>query len=180
MPSMVSMGADLTAPRLLAPRPYFLRRFAGFLPLTLPHESRLPFDKRTNSGAVRSPHGHAPTNQEGDESMKRIAFVITSLVLLPNSADADQQVRAAWYGNELRGHRTASGEMFNPDGLTAAHKSFPFGTCLVVGNPKTGKTVAVRVNDRGPFVSGLTLDLSSGAARAIGMRSTESVTMRRC
>src|SRR5262245_50278380 len=113
-------------------------------------------------------------------SMKRIACVITSLVLLPSFAYADQQVRAAWYGNELRGHRTASGEMFNPDGLTVAHKSLPFGTCLVVGNPKTAKTVAVRVNDRGPFVSGFTLDLSSGAARAIGMRSTESVTMRRC
>jgi peptidoglycan lytic transglycosylase len=112
--------------------------------------------------------------------MNHIAFVVTSLVLLPSFAYADQQVRAAWYGNELHGHRTASGEMFNPNGLTAAHKSLPFGTCLVVGNPKTGKTVAVRVNDRGPFVSGLTLDLSSGAARAIGMRSTESVTMRRC
>lgn len=112
--------------------------------------------------------------------MKRIAIVIASLVLLPSAADADQQVRAAWYGNELRGHRTASGEMFNPDGLTAAHKTLPLGTCLVVGNPKTGKSVSVRVNDRGPFTPGLTLDLSSGAARAIGMRSTESVTMRRC
>jgi rare lipoprotein A len=98
--------------------------------------------------------------------MNRIAFVLISLVLLPSFAYADQQVRAAWYGNELRGHRAASAEMFNPNGLTAAHKSLPFGTCLVVGNPKTGKTVAVRVNDRGPFVSGLTLDLSSGAARA--------------
>ena len=112
--------------------------------------------------------------------MMRIAFVIASLVLLPSAADADQQVRAAWYGNELRGHRTASGEMFNPDGLTAAHKTLPLGTCLVVGNPKTGKSVSFRVNDRGPFTPGLTLDLSSGAARAIGMRSTESVTMRHC
>ena len=81
--------------------------------------------------------------------------------------------RAAWtsYG---------TGEMFEPNGLTAAHRSLPFGTCLVVGNPKTGKTVSVRVNDRGPFVAGLTLDLSAGAAWAIGMRSTESVTMRLC
>jgi len=69
-----------------------------------------------------------------------------------------------------------TGEMFNPNGMTAAHRSLPFGTCLVVGNPRTGRTVALRVNDRG----GLTLDLSSGAAQAIGMRSTESVTMRRC
>ncbi|HEV3242232.1 MAG TPA: septal ring lytic transglycosylase RlpA family protein, partial [Methyloceanibacter sp.] len=43
---------------------------------------------------------------------------------------------------------------FNPDGLTAAHKSFPLGTCLVVGNPRTGKSVSVRVNDRGPFNAG--------------------------
>jgi rare lipoprotein A len=50
----------------------------------------------------------------------------------------------------------------------------------VVGNPKTGKSVRVTVNDRGPFTPGLTLDLSHGAARAIGMRSTQAVTMRRC
>jgi rare lipoprotein A len=89
-------------------------------------------------------------------------------------------VRATWYGNELRGSRTAPGEMFNPDGLTTAHKSLPFGTCLVVGNPRTGRSVTVRVNDRGPFTEGMTLDLSAGAARAIGMRSTQKVSMKRC
>jgi rare lipoprotein A len=114
--------------------------------------------------------------------MNRIAFVATTLACLAGAAQAaqEQQVRATWYGNELRGNRTASGEMFNPEGLTAAHKSLPFGTCLVVSNPKTGKSVAVRVNDRGPFTAGLTLDLSHGAARAIGMRSTQSVKMKRC
>lgn len=114
--------------------------------------------------------------------MNRIAFVATTLACLAGAAHAaqEQQVRATWYGNELRGNRTASGEIFNPDGLTAAHKSLPFGTCLVVGNPKTGKRVTVRVNDRGPFTAGLTLDLSHGAARAIGMHSTQSVTMRKC
>ncbi len=93
---------------------------------------------------------------------------------------AEEIVRASWYGKEFRGRRTASGEKFNPDGLTAAHKSLPFGTCLVVGNPKTGKEIAVRVNDRGPFVEGRTLDLSAGAASAIGMRSTQKVSMKRC
>jgi Lytic transglycolase len=62
-----------------------------------------------------------------------------------------------------------------PDGLTAAHKSLPFGTCLVVENPRSGKKVRVTVNDRG-----LVLDLSWGAARAIGMLATQSVNMRRC
>jgi murein L,D-transpeptidase YcbB/YkuD len=97
----------------------------------------------------------------------------------PNPAKAEI-VAATWYGNEFRGSRTASGEIFNPDGLTAAHKSLPFGTCLEVGNPRTRKTIIVRVNDRGPFTEGMTLDLSAGAARAIGMRSTQKVSMKRC
>jgi peptidoglycan lytic transglycosylase len=87
---------------------------------------------------------------------------------------------ATWYGHEHAGKRTASGEMFNPDGLTAAHRSLPFGTCLRVSNPKTGRSVSVRVNDRGPFTKGVSLDLSHGAARAIGMRSTQSVAVDRC
>ena len=91
-----------------------------------------------------------------------------------------QIVAATWYGNEFRGSRTASGEVFNPEGLTAAHKSLPFGTCLVVGNPRTGRSVIVRVNDRGPFTEGMTLDLSAGAARVIGMHSTQKVSMKRC
>ena len=103
-----------------------------------------------------------------------------SLALLATPAHAEQTVGATWYGHELRGNRTASGEVFSPTGMTAAHKTLPFGTCLVVGNPKTGRKVAVRVNDRGPFTKGLALDLSAGAARAIGMRSTQSVTMRKC
>ena len=97
----------------------------------------------------------------------------------PNPAKGEI-VAATWYGNEFRGSPTASGEIFNPDGLTAAHKSLPFGTCLEVGNPRTRKSVIVRVNDRGPFTEGMTLDLSAGAARAIGMRSTQKVLMKRC
>ncbi len=102
------------------------------------------------------------------------------LVFLVAPAQAGQTVGATWYGNELRGHRTASGEPFNPGGLTAAHRSLPFGTCLLVSNPRTGKSVRVRVNDRGPFTKGVSLDLSAGAAQAIGMRSTQSVTMSKC
>jgi rare lipoprotein A len=112
--------------------------------------------------------------------MKRIAALTLILTSLATPSFADQVVRATWYGNELRGHRTASGEMFNPGGRTVAHKSLPFGTCLVIGNPQTGRKVAVRVNDRGPFTPGVMLDLSSGAAEAIGMRSTQSVTMSHC
>jgi rare lipoprotein A len=111
--------------------------------------------------------------------MRYLLIAIIALFALPAHA-ANKTVRATWYGNELAGNRTANGERFNPNGLTAAHRSLPFGTCLLVGNPKTGKTVKVRVNDRGPFTKGNSLDLSAGAARAIGMRSTQAVTMRHC
>jgi rare lipoprotein A len=102
------------------------------------------------------------------------------LILLSAPAHAGQTVTATWYGNELAGNRTASGERFNPNGLTAAHRSLPFGTCLRVSNPKTGRSVSVRVNDRGPFTKGVSLDLSHGAARAIGMRVTQPVVVNRC
>ena len=102
------------------------------------------------------------------------------LITLSTPAIASQTVRATWYGHELAGNRTASGERFNPNGLTAAHRSLPFGTCLRVSNPKTGRSVSVRVNDRGPFTKGVSLDLSYGAARATGMRVTQSVTVDRC
>ena len=91
-----------------------------------------------------------------------------------------EHARATWYGHELGGRKTASGQIFNPHGMTAAHRSLPFGTCLLVSNPKTGKSVRVTVNDRGPFTRGVSLDLSLGAARAIGMRSTQTISMKRC
>jgi rare lipoprotein A len=118
-------------------------------------------------------------NQIRESVMSRCVLFALTVMFFATPAHANL-VGASRYGNELRGNRTASGEMFNPNGLTAAHKTLPFGTCLVVGNPTTGKSVAVRVNDRGPFAKGLALDLSAGAARAIGMRSTQSVTMKHC
>lgn len=84
---------------------------------------------------------------------------------------------ASWYGSELAGRRTANGERFNPNGLTAAHRSLPFGTRVRVTNRVTGRSVVVRINDRGPFVGGRQIDLARGAARAIGMGGTSYVSM---
>jgi rare lipoprotein A len=81
---------------------------------------------------------------------------------------------ASWYSV---GKRTASGELFQPDALTAAHRSLPFGTRLKVVYSRLGRSVIVRVNDRGPFVRGRVLDLSRGAARAIGMSGLAVVTV---
>lgn len=76
---------------------------------------------------------------------------------------------ASYYGAAHAGNRTASGERFDPDGMTAAHRSLPFGTRLRVTDPSTGRSVIVRVNDRGPFHKGRILDLSEAAARELGI-----------
>ena len=74
---------------------------------------------------------------------------------------------ASFYGEEWNGRRTANGEIFNTYELTAAHKSLPFGTKVKVVNKTNGKSVVVRINDRGPFVKGRTLDLSKKAFQSI-------------
>lgn len=76
---------------------------------------------------------------------------------------------ASWYGPRFHGKLTANGEQYNQMALTAAHKSLPFGTILQVTNMKNGKSVIVRINDRGPFVEGRDLDLSKGTALNLGM-----------
>jgi rare lipoprotein A len=67
------------------------------------------------------------------------------------------------------GKVTASGEKFNPGGMTAAHRTLPFGTKVRVTNVRTGKAVVVRINDRGPFIRGRIIDLAYGAARTVGL-----------
>jgi rare lipoprotein A len=84
-------------------------------------------------------------------------------------ANSGQTGIASYYGSELHGRKTASGERFNQHHLTAAHRSAPFGTRYRVTNLSTQRSVVVRVNDRGPFVRGRIIDLSSSAAKAIGM-----------
>ncbi len=79
---------------------------------------------------------------------------------------------ASYYGKRFHGRLTANGERFNMNAMTAAHKTLPFGTKVRVTNPRNGRSVVVRINDRGPFIRGRTIDLSRGAAQKIGMIST--------
>lgn len=78
-------------------------------------------------------------------------------------------VRASYYAKRFHGKRTASGEMFDMNAMTAAHRSLPFGTKLRVTNPANGRSVIVRVNDRGPFGGKSSIDLSPAAARVVGI-----------
>ena len=93
------------------------------------------------------------------------SVVAMSVGFAATSVANDGVTVASWY---QCCHTTANGEPFNPDGLTAAHKTLPFGTRVHVTNLANNRTVTVRINDRGPFTPGRGLDLSRGAAREIG------------
>jgi rare lipoprotein A len=75
---------------------------------------------------------------------------------------------ASWYGERFRGRRTASGEVFDPDRLTAAHRTLPFGTRCRVTNLANGRSVVLRVNDRGPASRRIVIDVSRAAAQRLG------------
>ena len=77
---------------------------------------------------------------------------------------------ASWYGPKFHGRTTASGEPFDMNRMTAAHRTLPFGTRIRVINEKNGKSVVVRINDRGPFAGSRIIDLSRAAAEKIGLR----------
>jgi rare lipoprotein A len=86
--------------------------------------------------------------------------------LWPTAAEASQTGMASYYKH---GKRTANGERFDPHGMTAAHRTLPFGSRVLVTNLKNGKSVIVRINDRGPFTKGRVIDLSLGAAKVVGL-----------
>jgi rare lipoprotein A len=85
---------------------------------------------------------------------------------------------ASWYGPNFHGKTTSNKEVYDMHDLTAAHKSLPFGTYVVVTNLNNGKSVTVRINDRGPFVKGRIIDLSYAAAKAVDMIGTGTAPVR--
>jgi len=110
-------------------------------------------------------------------NMKRIIiflFIVTGIAAFsaaqtPGSEPFRQEGIASWYGREFDGKPTASGELFNSAFFTAAHPTMPFGTVLIITNTQNKLRVAVRVNDRGPFVANRIIDLSRAAAEALDM-----------
>jgi rare lipoprotein A len=86
----------------------------------------------------------------------------------PRSAGETQRGLASWYGAEFANLPTASGEIFRPEKVSAAHRTLPLGTLVDVTNEKNGRTVRVKINDRGPFIAGRIVDLSKAAAAEVG------------
>jgi rare lipoprotein A len=113
---------------------------------------------------IRSNHKHAHSGVKHRESAS-------------HHDGGDLVGMASYYGNES-GSKSASGTQINPGALTAAHRSLPFGTKVRVTNQSNGRTVVVTINDRGPFVGGRLIDLSTSAAEVIGMKSAGVARVR--
>jgi len=110
-------------------------------------------------------------------SLMKLVFacaLVASSIGLPLAASAQSGVASIY---AYSGERTASGERANPHGLTAAHRSLPFGTMVKVTSNRTGRSVVVRINDRGPFVRGRVIDVTPAAAHQLGFSGLTPVTL---
>jgi rare lipoprotein A len=143
----------------------------------------LPPDLRTADSAIDLPQTHImpreipsidvpPSDPEPEES--------ATLAKIPELREPTivETGLASWYGPRFHGKRTASGEIFNQHDFTAAHRTLPWGSKVKVTNTANGKSVEVRINDRGPFGRGRIIDLSRAAARALGMVGSGITTVR--
>ena len=102
-----------------------------------------------------------------------VAALVTGLFLSvagPALAAGDQCGSASWYGPGFHGKTAASGERFNENAMTAAHRTLPFGTKVRVVHQQTGKSITVKINDRGPYHGKRIIDLSKAAATQLGIR----------
>ena len=141
----------------------------------------------TLAGLISSVAVHAAEAPavERIESLTAVVATLDENVRIADPVAAEEKVFkaigqgiASYYGRALAGNRTASGERFDPIGLTAAHRTLPLGTRLRVTNVANGRSVIVRVNDRGPFVGKRLIDVSLGAAREIQMIRSGTAQVR--
>ena len=109
-------------------------------------------------------------------ALKGRSFIVACAALLfaGHAAQAQTGIASIY---AYAGSKTASGQRAHPDGLTAAHRTLPFGTMVKVTNRRNGKAVTVRINDRGPFIRGRVIDVTPAAARALGFSGLAPVTL---
>ncbi len=135
--------------------------------------SRQPTSLAVNSTLVSQP---VNTTAKDPNVLGKLTAVASNTV-----GKFKQNGTASWYGRQFHGRKTASGETFDMNGLTAAHRTLPMNCYIKVTNKDNGKSVIVKVNDRGPFHGNRVLDLSYGAAKAIGItqKGVGNVTIER-
>jgi rare lipoprotein A len=151
-------------------------RFSVAKPSALPSKPAPAPVKTAKPAAKNKPHHPASKSARSVKSDTMRFGMQMPAVEEPAADSAEAEVMrvlgegvAAYYGPGLNGRKTASGERFDMQGLTAAHRTLPFGTRVRVTCLRNGKSVIVRVNDRGPFDRGKVIDLSLGAAQRIGL-----------
>ncbi|MDY6988121.1 MAG: septal ring lytic transglycosylase RlpA family protein [Thermodesulfobacteriota bacterium] len=140
------------------------------------HVAMAPLAWPLTHGEIESIDGLSPKEAIEQGRVKASPYVVYGRRYVPMSVQEAKTYRekgtASWYGHETLkkkgGHMTANGERFDPKGLSAAHKYLPLPTYVRVTNLENGRSIIVRVNDRGPFVRGRIIDLSAGAARRLG------------
>jgi len=195
MPSGDAQGAAIQSFQKLSEKPEDSREGINFRAIAPQSQNLLEINSEATSGqannsgnfvaaGVGTP-GFADTsllpsnpavNSNADNSSLEFAVnpyvtpeIIPNVAPTPQIRAAFQQGEASWYGPGFDGNYTASGEVFNRYAMTAAHPSLPFGTRVLVTNMETGRSIVVRVTDRGPFVGDRIIDLSEGAAESIGL-----------
>jgi rare lipoprotein A len=137
---------------------------------------RTPPSEPAKASAIPAPQAApAPIPPAGGKS-----YVVKGkrYTVLRSAEGFSQRGRANWYGKRFHGRRTANGERFDQHALTAAHTTLPMNTWVEVRNLVSGKTIHVRINDRGPFTEGRVIDLSRGAAARLGMLGGGEVELR--
>lgn len=117
------------------------------------------YGSQTTPGKKTPPERRTPTRQIPVDKSPQLSYQRSWIGL------------SSWYGEDFHGKKTANGEIFDMHSLTAAHKTLPLGTQIRVTNLENNRSVVVRVNDRGPYVEGRILDLSYGAAKALGFEN---------
>jgi len=130
--------------------------------------------------------GLSPKEAISQGKVKKSPYVVRGRRYVPMSMDQAREYQetgtASWYGYETYrqegGHMTANGEVFNPNGFTAAHKYLPLPTFVKVTNLENRRSIILRVNDRGPFIEGRIIDLSAGAARKLGFYEQGTAKVR--
>jgi rare lipoprotein A len=135
-----------------------------------------PLDWPLMRGEIETIDGLPPKEAIKQGRVKNAPYVVHGRRYVPMSVEEAEKYQergiASWYGYETRnqpgGHMTANGEAFDPNGLNAAHKHLPLPSHVKVTNLENGRSILLRVNDRGPFVEGRIIDLSAGAAKKLG------------
>jgi rare lipoprotein A len=122
---------------------------------------------------------HVTASAQSSQYAAGAPYRIKGRVYVPRAeARYDRTGVASWYGRAFHGRRTANGERFNMHALTAAHPTLPLSTFVRVTNLDNGRSIAVRINDRGPFARGRIIDLSQAGARALGFEGRGTVRVR--